>query len=72
MHKSQELIRSADAAAMLAIDRSTLSRWVKAGKLTPAVEGSGIRGERFFAREDVEALAAKPAALAQESKPLAS
>lgn len=54
---TETLIGSAEASELLHIDRSTVSRWVKSGKLTPAVKGSGIRGEVFFRREDVEAIA---------------
>jgi predicted site-specific integrase-resolvase len=54
---AETLIGSAEASELLHIDRSTVSRWVKAGKLVPAVKGSGIRGEIFFRRDDIEALA---------------
>lgn len=58
MHKINNLIGSADAAKKLEIDRSTLSRWTTAGKITPALVGNGKSGEKFFNLEDIEALAA--------------
>lgn len=58
MHKdlAETLVGGAEASELLNIDRSTISRWVKAGKLTPALKGSGLRGELFFHREDIDAL----------------
>jgi predicted site-specific integrase-resolvase len=47
---------SAEVCTELRIDRSTLSRWVAAGKLTPAFKLPGMRGGMYFAPEDVEAL----------------
>jgi len=56
-HKPQ-LIGSLDAADTLGIDRSTLIRWVAAGKLTPAVRVSDTAtGAWMFKRADVERLA---------------
>lgn len=48
-----ELIGSAEACALLGIDRSTLSRWVKDGRLTPTTKLPGIRGAFIFDRADV-------------------
>lgn len=62
MHKIEDLIGSADAAEKLNIDRSTLSRWATAGKITPALRGAGSRGEKFFHTNEIEALAAELAA----------
>lgn len=53
---ADSLLSSADVSTILHIDRSTVSRWVKAGKLSPALKGSGLRGELFFRRSDIEAL----------------
>lgn len=57
MHKepNDDLIGSAEVSSILHIDRSTVSRWVKAGKLQPIVKGSGVRGELFFSRTQIEA-----------------
>jgi predicted site-specific integrase-resolvase len=55
---STNLIDSAEACTILAIDRSTLSRWVAAGKLTPAMRaGTGPQSAFVFNRSDVEAFA---------------
>lgn len=51
-----DLLGSREACDTLHINRSTLSRWVSAGKLTPAVQLPGRRGAFLFHREDVEAL----------------
>lgn len=55
MHK--DLIASGEASKILQIDRSTLSRLVSAGKITPALKIEGLRGPMWFEREDVQALA---------------
>lgn len=39
---------TADAARELGVHPSTLTRWVKKGKVTPLHRGSGLRGEMFF------------------------
>ena len=51
-----DLIGSAEAAELLGIDRATISRWVAAGRLTPAGKIPGLTGARMFHRKDVEAL----------------
>lgn len=53
---------TAEVAARLGVHVRTIARWVNAGRLTPAVEGTGLRGARFFRPEDVERLAADLAA----------
>ena len=63
MHKMSDMpqnqfIGSAEAALLLHIDRSTLIRWVAAGKLTPAIRVSDTpTGAHLFERSDVERLA---------------
>ena len=57
MPNKQTFTRSVEAAQLLGIDRSTLTRWVKAGKIKPIVRGEGIRGEMFFSPADVLNLA---------------
>ena len=47
---------------LLGIDRSTLTRWVASGRLTPAFKAPGLRGAYFFHRADVERLAREHAA----------
>lgn len=65
-----QMIGSALAAEMLNVDRSTLTRWVKSNKLTPALTGTGKTGEMFFYLKDVEALIKSPttAALADSNE----
>ena len=60
MHTS-DLIQSAEAASILGVDRSTLSRWVDAGKVQPALRGEGQNGPLFFRRSDIEAYASRRA-----------
>lgn len=59
-----DLIASQDVCERFGIVPSTLSRWVAAGKITPAVKAPGPRGAFLFAREDVEELARKRGAAA--------
>ena len=58
MSTTPDLITSAETCAALSIDRSTLSRWVAAGKITPALKLPGIRGAFMFDRADVERIGA--------------
>lgn len=53
-----DTIGAAEAAALLHIDRSVLTRWVQAGRLTPVFKLPGKTGAYLFHRADVEALAA--------------
>lgn len=56
-----QFIGSAEAALLLHIDRSTLIRWVAAGKLTPSLRVSATpTGAHLFERADIEALASHP------------
>lgn len=50
------LIGSAKACEVLDIDKSTLSRWVQAGILTPAVKLPGRNGAMLFDPKDVNRL----------------
>jgi predicted site-specific integrase-resolvase len=59
------LIGAADACDRLDIDRATLSRWVEAGKITPALTGRGRTGARFFDSTDVDRLHAELLAQAE-------
>jgi predicted site-specific integrase-resolvase len=53
-----QLIGSAAAAHVLGIDRSTLTRWVAVGKITPAVRVSDTQtGAHLYIRDEVEHLA---------------
>ena len=50
------LIGSAQACKTLDIDKSTLSRWVAAGVITPAVKLPGRNGPMLFDPQDVTRL----------------
>lgn len=58
MPQPPRLLRSAEACARLNIDRSTLTRWVAAGKITPAYKLDGLRGAYLFSPVDVDRLVA--------------
>lgn len=51
-------IGSREACQILGVDKSTLSRWVAAGRLTPIMRGTSKNGAMFFNRADVDALLA--------------
>lgn len=57
-----DLIGSAETCTILDIDRSTMSRWIAAGKLPYAVRLPGPNGAFLFNRSDVEELARERAA----------
>jgi excisionase family DNA binding protein len=59
-----DLIASQDVCELLNIDRSTLSRWVKAGRITPAMRMPGQTGAFLFSRDDVDELVAMRAGAA--------
>ena len=59
------LIGSAAACAVLDIDKSTLSRWVKAGTITPAQRLPGKNGAMLFRPSDVTKVCLDRAALAK-------
>lgn len=50
-------IPSATVCERLSIDRSTLSRWVAAGRITPTLRLPGLTGAMLFDPKDVERLA---------------
>lgn len=47
------LIGSAEVCDLLKIDRSTLTRWVKDGRLTPVTKLPGLRGGYIFDRATI-------------------
>ncbi len=60
-HMAISLIPTAEAARILQIDRSTLSRWVAFGHIKPAMRTSP-RGPMLFDRREVQQLAKRMAA----------
>lgn len=51
------LIGSGEAAIMLQVDKSTLSRRISSGKINPLARLDGPRGPFVFDRTEIEALA---------------
>jgi len=58
-----DLIGSAEAAQLLGIDKPTLTRWVKAGRVKAAHKFPGKNGAFIFHRADINALANERSAL---------
>lgn len=59
MQDEDRLIGVAEAARMLGVDRSTLTRWVRSGKLRAAEKWDGRTGGYRFAYAVVARLANK-------------
>lgn len=53
---SEDLLFTADVAALKKVDVRTVHRWVRTGKLKPAVTPRGATRALIFHRADVEAL----------------
>ena len=49
-----ELIGTVEAAAMLGVDPSTLTRWVDKGKITAAHKMPGTSGAYLFTRAEID------------------
>lgn len=49
-----DALASIEVCAELGIDRSTLSRWVAAGRITPSYRLPGPKGAFLFSRDEVE------------------
>ncbi len=58
MASNDRLIGSDEASQMLGIDRSTLTRWVRQGKIAAAGKWNGRTGPYQFAYAEVARLAA--------------
>ena len=59
MPATPDLIGSREVCRLLDVDKSTLSRWVAAGKITPVLRTSSSTNSAFlFNRRDVEKLVA--------------
>ena len=54
MSTAPPLLTSAEVCEALNIDRSTLSRWVAAEKIAPAIKMPGVRGPFLFDPAEVE------------------
>ncbi len=62
MPKTNQLLSSADACAALGIDRSTLTRWVQSGKVTPAQKLGGRTGAYLFTSAEIDRVKAEATA----------
>lgn len=51
---ANDLLGTVEAAEALGCERSTLSRWVKEGRLTPAHKLPGRNGAFLFTRDEIE------------------
>lgn len=61
MPTQDALVGAADACRILNVHNSTLGRWIKEGRLTPAHKLPGKNGAYVFHRADVHKLAAERA-----------
>lgn len=53
-----ELLTTAEVAALLGRSVPTINRWAVEERLIPVMKVPGLRGPRLYRRADVEALAA--------------
>ena len=62
MPNTNQLLSSADACAALDIDRSTLTRWVQSGKVTPVKKLGGRTGAYVFTSTEIDRVKAEASA----------
>ena len=62
MPTTDPLLTSAEVCEQLEIDRSTLSRWVAADRIRPALKMPGLRGPFLFHPSEVDRVKAEAAA----------
>jgi predicted site-specific integrase-resolvase len=55
------LLSTVETADRLQVDRSTLSRWVQLGRITPAMKLPGLTGSYLFDPEEIDRVAAERA-----------
>lgn len=55
MPNPDDLIPTVEAAQILGVERSTLTRWAESGKIQVAQQLPGATGARLFRRADIEA-----------------
>lgn len=60
--QNAELVNTVEAAKMLGVDRSTVTRWVNSGRLEPVLTVPGYRGNFLFAPETLAGFEAEPSA----------
>ena len=54
-----DLLATTEAAALIGVERSTLSRWAAAGRISIAHQLPGRNGAILFTRSEVERVAAE-------------
>lgn len=54
---TMQLLTTKQVSDHLGVSVVTVNRWVREGRLKPVAEGDGIRGARWFDRDEVEELA---------------
>ena len=59
MPKTPALVPSVEVCRRTGKDRSTLSRWVEKGRITPVQRLDGLRGAMLFDPADVDRLVAE-------------
>ena len=59
MSTETPLIGTTEAAQLLGVDKTTLTRWVAAGRIHVAARLPKTNGALLFHRDDIEALAAR-------------
>lgn len=59
-----ELLATVEAAAIIGVERSTLSRWIDSGRIAVAHRLPGANGAHLFHRAEVERVAAEYASAA--------
>lgn len=59
---TKRLMTPRQVEQLLNINKATLSRWVAAGKITPAYVADGVNGIRLYDPVDVERIAQERAA----------
>lgn len=57
--EASDLITTTEAAELLGVGRSTVTRWVDDGRLTPARKLAGLRGAWLFDRDTITKAAGK-------------
>lgn len=58
-HQFEDLITAVDAAGVLGVHKNHVTKLARKGELPTAFKGPGLRGARFFHRDEVAKLAAE-------------
>lgn len=66
-----DLLTADQAAAVIGVNRRTITKWAESGRLPESLRLPGDTGARLFARMDVERIAAELAATQPETEGVA-